>query len=641
MIDKQVESYGSWKSPITSDLIVSETVRLGQIIIDGSDIYWLEARPMEKGRNVVVKQTSNGLTTDVTPPSFNARTRVHEYGGGAFTVSEGTVYFSNFADQHLYRQDPGKLPHPITPRNNLRYADGVVERHRNRLICIQEDHSQSEVINSLVSIDPNGANKVRLLASGNDFYSSPRISPNGSRLAWLTWNHPNMPWNGTELWVGQLNSDGSLSRTERVAGSADESIFQPEWSPEGILHFVSDRTGWWNLYRLSDGRVDPLIEMKAEFGVPQWVFGMSTYAFESADRILCTYVKEGIWHLASINLATSSLKHIDTPYTDIKQIRAAPGCCVFLGSSPSKQSSVIRLDLSTFRTKVLKRSCEVVIDEKCLSKPREIEFPTEHGLTAHAFYYAPRNGDYADPPAENPLLRVRSHGGPTSAFSSSLDLETQYWTSRGIAVLDVNYGGSTGYGREYRERLEGNWGITDVNDCVNGARYLAELGEVDEKRLMIEGGSAGGFTTLCALTFHDVFKAGASYYGVSDLESLTRDTHKFESHYLDRLIGKYPERRDLYYKRSPINFANLLSYPMIFFQGLEDKVVTPNQAETMVEALRKKGTPVAFIRFEGEQHGFRRAENIKSALESELYFYSKVFGFKLADRVNPVQIENL
>ena len=641
MIDKQVEPYGSWKSPITSDLIVSETVRLGQIIIDGSDIYWLEARPMEKGRNVVVKQTSNGLTTDVTPPSFNARTRVHEYGGGAFTVSEGTVYFSNFADQRLYRQDPDKLPHPITPRNNLRYADGIVERHRNRLLCVHEAHSQSEVINSLVSIDLNGANKVRLLASGNDFYSSPRISPNGSRLAWLTWNHPNMPWNGTELWVGELDSDGSLGQTKCVVGGADESVFQPEWSPEGILHFVSDRTGWWNLYRLSDGRVEPPIEMKAEFGVPQWVFGMSTYAFESADRMLCTYVKEGIWHLASIDLATSRLKHIDTPYTDIRQIRAAPGCCVFLGSSPSKQSSVIRLDLSTLRTKVLKRSCEVVIDEKYLSRPREIEFSTEHGLTAHAFYYAPRNGDYADPPAEHPPLLVRSHGGPTSAFSSSLDLGTQYWTSRGIAVLDVNYGGSTGYGREYRERLEGNWGITDVDDCVNGARYLAELGEVDEKHLMIKGGSAGGFTTLCALTFRDVFKAGASYYGVSDLESLTRDTHKFESHYLDRLIGKYPERRDLYYKRSPINFANLLSCPLIFFQGLEDKVVTPNQAETMVEALRKKGTPVAFIRFEGEQHGFRRAENIKSALESELYFYSKVFGFKLADRVNPVQIENL
>ncbi|MEA3344925.1 MAG: S9 family peptidase [Chloroflexota bacterium] len=641
MTEPQVAPYGSWKSPITSDLIASATIGLGQIALDGEDVYWIEMRPAEGGRYVVVRRTPDGRRTEVTPSPFNARTRVHEYGGGAFVVVDGTVYFSNFADQRLYRQDTDAQPQPITPEVDLRYADGVMDRRRGRIICVREDHTTGrEVVNAIVSLDLEDSDGGQVLVSGNDFYASPRLSPDGSRLAWLTWNHPNMPWDGTELWVGELEDDGSLGQTERVAGGEDESIFQPEWSPDGVLHFVSDRTGWWNLYRWRDERVEPLAEMEAEFGKPQWVFGMSTYGFESAERIICSYTQQGIWHLASLDTETGELKPIENPYSQIAQVRVAPGRVLFLGGSSTEPTSVVQLDLATRELEVLRRSSEAEIDAGYLSSPQVIEFPTERGLTAHAFFYGPKNRDYAVPSDERPPLLVISHGGPTSATSTALSLGIQYWTSRGIAVLDVNYGGSTGYGREYRQRLDGQWGVVDVDDCVNGARYLVERGEVDGDRLIIRGGSAGGYTTLCALTFRDIFDAGASYYGVSDLEALTKETHKFESRYLDRMVGPYPERRDLYRERSPIHFTEHLSCPVIFFQGLEDRIVPPNQAELMAEALREKGMPVAHLAFEGEQHGFRRAENIKRALDAELYFYSQVFGFELAEQVEPVFIEN-
>ena len=644
MAEPQVTPYGSWKSPITSDLIVSETIGLGQIALDGQDVYWVEGRPTEGGRYVIVRRMLDGRTTDVTPPPFNARTRVHEYGGGAFAVADGTVYFSNFSDQRLYRQDPGAEPRPITPEADLRYADGIIDHRRSRMICVREDHTDPgrEAVNAIVSLDLEGDDSGgQVLVSGNDFYSSPRLSPDGSRLAWLTWNHPNMPWDGTELWVGELVADGSLGQSERVAGGEDESIFQPEWSPDGVLHFVSDQTGWWNLYRWRDGRVEPFIKVEAEFGLPQWVFGMSTYAFESTSRILCAYTQQGTWRLASLNTTTGELEPIEIPYSGTEYVQVASGRVVFLAGSPTEPTSVVQLNLATRELGVLRRSSEIMIDAGHLSIPQEIEFPTERGLTAYAFFYAPQNRDYVAPPGERSPLLVISHGGPTGKASSTLNLVIQYWTSRGIAVLDVNYGGSIGYGRAYRERLEGQWGIVDVDDCVNGARYLVEQGAVDGNRLAIRGGSAGGYTTLSALTFRDIFKAGASYFGVSDLEALAKDTHKFESRYLDRMVGPYPERRDLYRERSPIHFTHRLSCPMILFQGLEDKVVPPDQAETMFEAVRAKGLPVAYLPFEGEQHGFRRAENIKRALDAELYFYSRVFGFELADPVEAVPIENL
>ena len=643
MTQPQVAPYGSWKSPISADLISTEGRRIIEALADGEDIYWIEMRPTESGRYVIVRRTPDGQTTDVTPSPLNARTRVHEYGGAAIVVSNGVVYFSNFADQRLYRQIFGSEPQPITPKADLRHADGVIDTKRNRLICVREDHTdgENEAVNTLVSIGLDGTDSGQVLVDGNDFYAAPRLSPDGTRLAWLTWNHPNMPWDGAELWIGEICDDGSLGRTECVAGGVDESIFQPEWSPDGTLYFVSDRTGWWNLYRYRAGTVEPLCEMEAEFGRPQWIFGMSTYRFVSANEIICTYTQDGIWHLASLDTVTRNLDPIEVPYTSISNLQVISGGVLFNASSSTESASIVRLDLATLQFEVVCRASDINIDAGYFSNPQAIEFPTEGGLSAHAFFYPPQNPNYTASADDLPPLLVLSHGGPTSATSTALDLEIQYWTSRGIAVLDVNYGGSSGYGRAYRQRLNSQWGVVDVDDCVNGARYLVENGYVDGNRLAIRGGSAGGYTTLSALTFRDVFKAGASYYGISDLEAMTRDTHKFESRYLDSLIGAYPEERDRYRERSPIHFTDRLSCPLILFQGLEDKVVPPNQAEMMVEALRAKGLPVAYIPFEGEQHGFRRSENIQRSVEAELYFYAQVFGFTPADTIEPVMIENL
>ncbi|HKR59886.1 MAG TPA: S9 family peptidase [Pyrinomonadaceae bacterium] len=640
----RVAPYGSWESPITSDLIVGGAIGLNQPAIDGPDIYWIEMRPAEGGRQVIVKRNETGHLSDVNPPPLNARTRVHEYGGGDYVVSNGAVYFSNFADQRLYKQVANDAPQPITPDAAMRYAEPLVDSVRKRIICVREDHSSKdrEAVNSLVSLRTDRNDDCgQVLISGNDFYSSPRLSPDGNSLVWLTWNHPNMPWDGTELWQAHVEPDGSLSGATMIAGGMSESIFQPQWSPDGRIYFVSDRGGWWNLYRLDDGVARAVTDLNAEFGVPQWVFGLSSYAFESARRIICIYTLRGMARLAQVDTETLNLQPLEVPYSDLGWVRASAGQAVFRAGSPALPPAIVRLDLQSGELENLRSSNNLKIDPGYLSTPQAIEFPTDDGLTAHGFYYVPQNKDYRANDGELPPLLVKSHGGPTSAAASALSLNIQYWTSRGIAVLDVNYGGSSGYGREYRERLRGKWGIVDVDDCANGAKYLVSRGEVDPERLMITGGSAGGYTTLCALTFRDTFRAGASHYGVSDAEALATETHKFESRYLDKLFGPYPERRDVYHDRSPINFIERLSCPVIFFQGLEDRVVPPNQAEMMVEALEKKGVPVAYVSFAGEQHGFRQAQNIKRSLDGELYFYSRVFGFELAERVEPIEISNL
>jgi dipeptidyl aminopeptidase/acylaminoacyl peptidase len=637
-----ISPYGSWKSPIGAELVSSAEVGLEQIRIDGDDLYWIERRPEEGGRKVIVRRGQDGVVADVTPAGFNARTRVHEYGGGDYAVANGVLVFANFSDQRLYLQDLGAAPRPLTAPGALRYADGQIDQRRKQFFSVREDHSSAgEAVNALVRIDLAAENFGTVIASGNDFYSAPRLSPDGSRLAWITWNHPNMPWDGTELWVGELDAAGSVIEQKKLAGGVDESIFQPEWSPDGKLQFVSDRSGWWNLYRWDESGIELLCPMEAEFGQPQWVFGPSLYAFASAEQIICTYSASGRDYLATLNLESKRLESIEVPFTAISQVRAPGSRVIFIGASAVESNSIVALDLVSRSFEILRRSREAAVDLGYIAAAQAIEFPTERGLTAHGYFYAPQNRDCAAASDEKPPLVVISHGGPTSSSSSSLKYSIQYWTSRGIAVLDVNYSGSSGYGRAYRARLDGAWGIVDVEDCVNGARYLAERGAVDDSRMAIRGGSAGGYTTLCALTFRDAFTAGASHYGISDLEALANDTHKFESRYLDRLIGPYPERRDLYVQRSPIHFTERLNCSMILFQGLEDKVVPPNQAEKMVEAVRQKNLPVAYLALEGEQHGFRKAENIKRVIEAELYFYSRIFGFELADRVEPIPIENL
>ena len=628
-------------------MIVAETVDLDQVSLDGDDIYWTESRPTEGGRSVLVRHTADGDRSEVAPAQFNVRSRVHEYGGGAYAVRDGIVIFSHFANNRLYRLDPAKSetePYPITPEADWRYADFVIDTPRNRLLCVREDHSVSsaEPVNTIVAIPLDGQGEQQVLLSGSDFVASPRLSPDGSRLAWLSWNHPNMPWDGTELWVADLDSAGKPGNPRLVAGGPNESVFQPEWSPGGTLHFVSERTGWWNLYRAAaDGEIEPLCPMEAEFGVPQWVFGQSTYGFAGDDRLVCAYNQQGMWRLASLDIAKGQFDVLETPFTAIGQVRASGGKVVCVAGSPTEPLQIACLDLASGELETLRRSSEVTVDPGYVSIPEPIEFPTGDGLASHAFFYRPANRDFAAPEDERPPLMVQSHGGPTASSDATFDLETQYWTSRGFAVLDVNYGGSTGYGRDYRERLKGRWGIVDVEDCANGARYLAERGEVDPERLIIRGWSASGYTTLAALTFRDTFKAGASYFGISDLEALAKETHKFESRYLESLIGPYPERRDAYLERSPIHHTERLSCPMILFQGLDDKVVPPNQAELMYGAVKAKGLPVALITFEGEDHGFRKAENIKRTYDAELFFYAEVFGFELPDPVEPVEIANM
>lgn len=659
MAEAQIAPYGTWESPITPTLVTSNSVRLGEIVVDGDDVYWLEGRPLEGGRQVVVHRSTDGRVADLTPPPYNVRTRVHEYGGGAYTVAAGVVFFSNYADQRVYRLAPGAEARPLTPEVDLRYADYTYDPRRKRLLAVREDHraSDREAINTIVALDAEPraeqSDEGRVLVSGNDFYSNPRLSADGSRLAWLAWNHPNMPWDGTELWVAEVLSDGTLGNRQRVAGGKDESVVQPEWAADGTLYFSTDRGNWWNLYRWREGQeVEPFYLVEAEIGGPAWVFGTRWYTMMPGGRLACTYVANGSRQVIVIDLQGGQSgaerppgRAITTPYTSISSISATSNRLVFIGSSPTVAPQVVLLDPARDWIEVARRSSDIDLDAGYLSIPEEIEFPTENGGqpagTAYGYFYPPKNRDYVAPPGESPPLIVISHGGPTSATGTSLSLGIQFWTSRGFAVMDVNYGGSTGYGRAYRQRLNGNWGIVDVDDCSNAARYLAERGLVDRNRLAIRGGSAGGYTTLAALTFRDVFQAGASHFGVSDLEALATDTHKFESRYLDSMIGPYPERRDLYLERSPIHHTERLSCPIIFFQGLEDKVVPPNQAELMIDAMRRKGLPVAGLFYEGEQHGFRRAENIQRTLEAELSFYGQIFGFKPAGETTPVHVENL
>lgn len=640
MSPPSVKPYGSWKSPIDARHVAGGALGLSQTQIDGANIYWNEMRPLDGGRHVIVRYR-NGRMQDMLPAPFSARTRVHEYGGAAFCVAQDAIYFCHDSDQRLYRLLPGQAPRALTPEINQRYADLAMDHRRKRILCVAEDHRPAgEPVNRIVAVDVDGDGDPCVLVSGNDFYAAPRLSPDGSQLAWLAWDHPNMPWDESALWLADVDAEGLPSNQRCIAGGRDESILQPCFAPDGTLYFISDRNNWWNLYRWRHDRVQTLAPMEAEFGAPPWVFGMSSYAFVSDKRVVCAFHQQGAWRLAVLNLDTLELTPVETSCTDISYVSADENAAVFIATSPVSPPAVVRMDLTTQHGDILHISNHDVPKDDYLSVPQTLSYPTSQNDIAHAFHYPPTNQDFRAPVAELPPLLVLSHGGPTAAASSTLNLKIQYWTSRGFAVLDVNYRGSSGYGRKYRQRLNGQWGVFDVEDCIAGARYLIEQQRADTKRLAIRGGSAGGYTTLCALCLHDFFQAGAVYYGVSDLEALAKDTHKFEARYLDRLVGPYPARADIYRARSPIHHVDRLASPVIFFQGLDDKVVPPNQTEKMVTALRAKHIPVAYVAFAGESHDFRRAENIQRALEAELYFYSRLFGFEPAEALSPVAIEN-
>ncbi|MET0167089.1 MAG: prolyl oligopeptidase family serine peptidase [Vicinamibacterales bacterium] len=638
--------------------------------LDRGDVYWLEGRPQERGRSALLRWSPDGSIVEVVPPDFNVRSRVHEYGGGAYIVRNSTVYCVNFSDQRVYRivaadaLNSMSVPEALTPPGPWRYADFDVDLRHQRLICVREDHTEEgrEPINTIVSIPFSPARRTEgpakaghyvhdvhdeVIASGYDFYSTPRLSPDGTRLAWLSWRHPAMPWDDTELWVADVDASGALTNATRAAGGAAESIYQPGWSPDGALYYVSDRTGWWQLYRSDlSGRPDPAVIRnlpdEAEFGRPAWVFGTATWACAGPSRLIVSYTQRGRWHLATVDVASGMLSPFAPGLQPDEWIAADASSAVVVAGSDTSPDRVVRIDIATGEVVSIRTASKQPVEAGYVSVPEAIEFPTADGRTAHAFYYAPHNKDFNAPAAEATPLIAITHGGPTAAASATLDLQIQYWTSRGFALVDVNYGGSSGYGRGYRERLNGNWGIVDVADVTSAAQFLCQTGRGDAGRLIIRGGSAGGYTTLAALTFHaGVFKAGASYYGISDLEVLELDTHKFEARYSHSLIGPYPEARDTYRARSPIHAIDRLACPLILFQGLEDKVVPPNQSQMMADAVRDKRLPVAYLAFEGEQHGFRRAETIARCLEAELYFYGKVFGFTPADAIEPVAIANL
>lgn len=632
--------YGTWRSPLTAMQVTKGALRFDHIVIADKDVYWLEERPAEGGRGVVVKRTPDGRTVDVTPPQTNVRSRVHEYGGSAYAVHRGTLIYSNFSDQRVYALASGGRPEPITPLGYY-YADYRVDTQRNRVLAIREDHTERsrEPAASVVALTADGG-AGDVLVDGADFYAHPVLSPDGSQLAWLQWNHPNMPWDSSEVWTAEVHADGTLGPKRHVAGGPGESIFQPEWSPDGLLYFVSDRSGWWNLYRNRAGVIEPVHPMAAEFGKPQWSFSRVTYAFAGPDRLVVTYTQEGQWRMAFIDVHTGAFRALRLRFAPYQGLAAQALELYYIGTSPTEPTAVVSLTLASLTEKVLRRAWDEV-DSGYLSAPVPMNFPTTGRLTAHAFFYAPKNKDYAPPAKTKPPLIVIGHGGPTDAASDALDLRVQFWTSRGFSVVDVNYGGSTGFGTAYRRRLNGQWGVLDVADCVNAARHLVQQGQVDGNRLIIRGGSAGGYTALTALTQYDLFKAGASYYGISDIEVLVRDTHKFESHYLESLLGPYPASRTLYRQRSPLRHIDRISAALILLQGLEDKIVPPNQSEALAQAARRKGLPVAYLTFAGEQHGFRQSSTNIAALEAELYFYGAVFGFQPADNLMPIKIDNL
>lgn len=645
---------GSWKSPITSDLIIADTIGISSPTWHQGDLFWIESRPQEAGRNVLVKREADGSDRDITPAPYNIRTRVHEYGGGAWLLHDGAVFFSNFADQQLYRQGFGdEAPTQLTYTEGLRFANGCVDKTRNRIVYVIEDHrGEGEALNYIGAVDLKSGD-VTVLSRGHDFYSSPTISPDGSQLAFMSWNHPDMPWDETVIWLTDLAGEGVPSELDHVAGGNKNgrkiSVQQPRFSPGGTLFFISDESGWWNIYQY--GTDKSICQLEVEFGSPHWGFGLHSYDFLNEKEIVCNYGVGNVSQLATLTIQDGKLDNISLPYTDLGGISLNGQMLTTGAASPITFPELITVNLSTGEHKAFKHSTTLELDKGYYSVPETIEFPSANDQTAHGFYYPPANKDYegldsdlagSDPEErETPPLVVMMHGGPTGATHSVLNLKTQFWTSRGFAVLDLNYRGSTGYGREYRDMLIRQWGIVDVEDAVHGAEYLVRQKKADSNRLAIRGGSAGGYTTLSALTFTDTFKAGASHFGVGDLEALAKDTHKFEARYLDSMIGAYPEELALYQARSPIHHVEQMASPCIFFQGLEDQVVPPNQAETMVAALTEKGVPVAYVPFEGEQHGFRIAANIKRCMDLELYFYGRVFGFSPADQIEPIAITNL
>jgi dipeptidyl aminopeptidase/acylaminoacyl peptidase len=646
-----IAPYGSWRSSITIEALLADRIGASEPRLDGDTIAWLESRPSEQGRSVVVRAVQGGIE-ELTPPGSDVHDGVHEYGGGAWAIHGGVVYYSERTDDRLYRiavgaVAAGGLGAAITPPGAMRYADLIPDPGRSRLLAVREDHRGDGLpVNEIVAIPLQPGDEPAdavVLVSGADFYGPLALSPDGQQLAWLTWQLPDMPWDGSELWVANLDADGRPAGARRVAGSRSESIAEPRWSPDGLLHFVSDRTDWWNLYRReADRSMTALAPLETEFAGPQWVFGLSTYGFAGDGSIVAVshdHATDHLWRIAP----GRAPREIPLPYLAVEGLAVSGERIVIVGGQPSEPDHVATItdrgDGIAAGVDILRRTSPLAFDPATVAVPRPIEYPTEGGLTAHALFYRPTNPDFAAPPGERPPLVVRSHGGPTSGTFRGFFGSIQYLVSRGIAVVDVDYGGSTGYGRAYRSRLDGEWGVVDVDDCLNAGRYLASIGEADAERMACEGGSASGYTTLAMLAFRPgAMAAGVSYFGLGDLTAFDLTTHKFESRYTERLVGPLPETQAIWLERSPILHAERISVPMLIFQGLDDKVVPPSQAEQIVDGLKAKGIPHAYLAYPGEGHGFRKLENIRRSYQAELSFYGQVFGFTPADELPPLEL---
>jgi dipeptidyl aminopeptidase/acylaminoacyl peptidase len=637
--------YGSWPTPITSELVVRSARLPNGLHLDGDDVWWSEGRPEEAGRVAVLRRAADGTVTEAVPTPWSARSGVHEYGGGAWWVRDGVLWFVDWATQRLHRVVAGGEPEPLTPEpevpRGLRYADGDLSPDGRTLLCVREAHHADgrEATNTIVRLAAHEPSEPVVVVEGPDFVSDPRFDRDGAAFCWLEWDHPDMPWDATRLVV-----DRGGARTVVAGGDRRESVGQPTWAPDGSLWFFGDRTGFWSLYRWTPERgVEPMVDLGQDIGFPAWVFGQRCFAFLGDGRIVFSYSDGGLERLAICEPDIGRVTSVDVPHTLVDQLCGHRDEAVYLAASPSTEVHVVAVAVDTGAVDVLVPPRDLGLDPSWCSVPEPIEFPTAGGVTAHALLYPPTNPDVVAPEGERPPLLVMIHGGPTAAARPMLQLSRQYWTSRGFAVVDVNYRGSTGYGRAYRDRLRGEWGVADVEDCAAVCEFLVARGDADPARLCIRGGSAGGFTTLAALAFHDVFAAGASHYGVADLGVLAEETHKFESRYLDGLVGPWPEARATYEARSPIFHTDRIDRPLAVFQGLDDAIVPPNQAEMIVGALRAKGVPVAYVPFAGEQHGFRQAPNIRAALDGELSFYAQVLGFDLPadERIAPIEVENL
>lgn len=622
-------SYGSWPSPISVDTLVQETLRFGAITVDSPHFYYLEGRPSEKGRSVLMQGSLKGAHKELLPKTFNVKTKAHEYGGKCFLAHHKKLYFVNGEDQDIYEYSlTNGGVRRLTHEPNLRFADFAISLDGSFLYAVAEEHQQGKVTNMLIRLCLRSS-QLKILHNHYDFYAAPRISPNGKHLAWICWNHPNMPWDATKLWRGELHPTEGLIHIRQVAGEQEESILFPQWSSENILHCASDRTGFWNIYLEKQGSMCPLHTAHIDFGEPHWVFGVERYCFLKDGSILAIGTKQAQDALYHIDPNTASSERLPLPLTYISDLYLLEDTLLFKGASPHTPISIFSLNLPSKTLTQIKSSGPQPLDPAYISLPQPIAFPSEHKKISYGFYYPPTHPSYQAPSKTAPPLILRCHGGPTAHVFPRFNLETLYFTSRGFAVFEINYSGSSGYGREYRNRLRGQWGILDVQDCLHAAHYLCAHELADNTKLIIKGSSAGGFTTLCAMTFSNVFHAGASYYGISDLEALMKDTHKMEKHYLDRLIGPYPEDKALYKERSPIHHTEHLQHPIIFFQGGKDPVVSRAQSEHMYEALKKKHIPSAYLLFEEESHGFTRSETIKTCFAAELLFYSKIFKISL------------